>query len=465
MAGAGISEQQLQRYKEKFEADSKNKLAQNVVCKYDLLEVCVDRSVLHDTHQAFTHRVPEVKPMTNQRSSGRCWIFSCLNTMRIPYMKTINLEDFEFSQTHLFFWDKVERVNFFLNSLVDVFRKGEAVDGRLVSFLLMDPINDGGQWDMLVNLINKYGVMPKKCFPDSHSAGATRRMCTILKCKIREYAFQLKKLVDSKTSDEDIQKALADMMEEIYRICAICLGVPPTTFTWEYHDKTKQFHKLGPITPKQFYDEHVKPVFNVDDKICLVNDPRPSNTYNKVYTVEFLGNMVGGRQTLYNNQPISVLKKLAAESIKSGEAVWFGCDVGKHNSGKTGIMDLTIVNYDLVFGFSTLGLDKANRLIYGESLMTHAMVLTGVSVDEAEQVEAAEGSDMKTTKWRVENSWGEDRGEKGYFMMTDDWFSEFVYEVVIDKKYVPQEVQDVMKQAPVVLPAWDPMGALAMSKL
>uniref|UniRef100_A0A1A7XEQ4 Bleomycin hydrolase n=1 Tax=Iconisemion striatum TaxID=60296 RepID=A0A1A7XEQ4_9TELE len=229
-------------------------------------------------------------------------------------------------------------------------------------------------------------------------------------------------------------------------------GSPPDTICWEFRDKEKNFHRMGPLTPQQFYREHVKPLYNMQDKVCLVNDPRPQNPYGKLYSVEFLGNMVDGHNTLYNNQPIQLLKKAAADSIKDGEAVWFGCDVGKHFHSKLGINDMNVFNHDLVFGVSVKNLSKAERLIYGDSLMTHAMILTAVTDKDGK-----EGYE----KWRVENSWGDDRGNKGYLIMTDDWFSEYVYEVVVDKKFLPSEVLDVMQQEPIVLPAWDPMGALA----
>ncbi|XP_071789805.1 bleomycin hydrolase-like [Asterias amurensis] len=455
---AELTAAKVEAFKAEFNSDPKNKLAQNVAYKFDPLEVCVDSSIVQETQHAFQHKIADCKPISNQKNSGRCWIFACLNVMRNPFMKKVNIEDFEFSQSYLFFWDKVERMNYFLHTFVEVFRRGEPVEGRLVSFLLSDPTCDGGQWDMLTNLIEKYGVIPRKCFAESHTSCASRRMNLTLKSKVRGYAKQLQEMVQNKASDEEINKEITKMVAEVYRICSICLGTPPSTITWEYHDKNKAYHKVGPIAPKAFYEEYVKPVFNLQDKICIVNDPRPNNGYGKAYTVEYLSNMVEGRKTVYNNQPIELLKKVSLEMIKSGEPVWFGCDVGKHFTGKTGLLDLKAVNYDLVFGVTLPALDKANRLIFGESLMTHAMVLTGVSTEEKTE---GDSETSQTTKWRIENSWGEERGDKGYLLMTDDWFSEFVYEVVVDKKFLSQEIMDVLQQDPVVLPAWDPMGSLA----
>ncbi|XP_033123522.1 bleomycin hydrolase-like isoform X1 [Anneissia japonica] len=450
----------IKKFQTAFLAEPKNRLAQNVVTKYDPLEVCMDHTESQTVSHAYTYKVPEVKPVTNQKASGRCWIFACLNAMRLPFMKQMQLEDFEFSQSYLFLWDKIERINYFLHSYVEVFKKGETPEGRLVSFLLSNPTEDGGQWDMLVNLINKYGVMPKKLFKDVYTSEASSKMNMLLKNKIREFSKKLNEMVQEKKTDEEINAEILGMMQVVHRIVSICLGTPPTSFTWDYYDKNKVYKKIGPITPKDFYEQHVKPFYDVNDKVCIVNDPRPTNTYGKLYTVEYLGNMIGGRKTLYINQPIESMKQMTAASIKAGEAVWFGCDVGKHFHGKSGVLNMDQHNYEVVFDTNVNGLSKSDRLIYGESLMTHAMVFSAVSIDEAA---TEENNGMKTVKWRVENSWGEERGNKGYLMMTDNWFSEYLYEVVIDKTYVPADVLAIMDQEPVVLPAWDPMGALACS--
>uniref|UniRef100_A0A672I6G7 Bleomycin hydrolase n=1 Tax=Salarias fasciatus TaxID=181472 RepID=A0A672I6G7_SALFA len=422
----------------RLRAEPRYLLAQNVSTCIDPLEVCLHRQTVQDTVHIFQHSIPtEGKPITNQKNSGRCWIFSCLNVMRLPFMKKFNIEEFEFSQSYLFFWDKVERCYYFLQACVETAQRKEPVDGRLVQFLLSNPTNDGGQWDMLVNLI---GYRTAQRFVHRLEDGS------------REYCLRLRNMVASDATKAELSEAVDTMIEEVFRVASVCLGSPPETICWEYRDKDKNFNRMGPLTPQEFYREHVKPLYNIQDKVCLVNDPRPQNPYGKLYSVEFLGNMVGGRSTLYNNQPIQLLKKAAADSIKDGEAVWFGCDVGKHFHGKLGINDMNVFNHELVFGVSVKNLSKAERLIFGDSLMTHAMILTAVTDKDVK-----EGYE----KWRVENSWGDDRGNKGYLIMTDDWFSEYVYEVVVDKKFLSPEVMEVMQQEPVVLPAWDPMGALA----
>jgi len=491
MAKSGaLTSEVLDEFRSTFDASPKNQLCQNVVTKQDPLEACLRRKVLETTNHVYTHKTEEVKPVTNQKSSGRCWIFACLNAMRIPFIKAKNLDDFEFSQNYLFFWDKIERSNYFLNTIADSYRRSpkEDVGGRLVDFLLFSsdqPISDGGQWDMVVNLVEKHGLMPKKCFPEAYSCESSGRMNAILRSKLREFARDIHLHIDSVGPDDDasVKALIKEQMKTIFRIVSICLGIPPKSFTWEYTDKSKKYQKVSNVTPQEFYNEHVKPVFDAAEKVCLVTDPRPSNPTGKPYTVDCLGNVVDGRPTVYNNQPVETLVEIAAKSIKAGEPVWFGCQVGKHMASKQGILDLEAHDYQLVFDTQVnLNMTKAQRLIYGLSCMNHAMVLTGVSIvdEKGEAVtngESAGGDNScgeesaagevvppiggKVTKWRIENSWGEERNEKGYLTMTNDWFHEFVFEIVVDKKFCSQEVLDVFKQEPVVLPAWDPMGALA----
>lgn len=270
----------------------------------DPFDVCMSRRKLQSTNHVFEYKVDsEVKPTTDQKNSGRCWIFAALNCIRIPFAKSLNLEEFEFSQSHLFYWDKIERSNYFLHNIVQTAIRGEKLDGRLVCHLLNDPINDGGQWDMLVNLVQKYGVMPKKWFPETFCSGKTIRLNAILKSKLREFGKELRLMVEQSKSGEAIKARINDQMQQIYKIVGICLGIPPDTFVWEYQDKSKAYKSVGPVTPLEFYETHVKPVFDVDEKVCLVTDPRPENPYEKSYTIDCLGNVVGGRKILYNNQP------------------------------------------------------------------------------------------------------------------------------------------------------------------
>ena len=445
-----LSKEETNRYREEFYSSEKTRFAQNIVSQINPLKACLNPSAINASNHVFNHKVDEVKPMTAQGETGRCWLFAALNAMRIPFMKSMELDEMEFSQAHLYFWDKIEKSNYFLTTMAKVF-KDEAPDSRLASYLLQEPVKDGGQWDMFCNIIEKYGVMPKEAFPDTYSCKSDRNneMNKILNFKLREFAQELCEAVSRKESKEDVQKRIKGYMSTVFRIVGICLGVPPETFTWQYYDKSKKAHEIGPISPLEFYTTYVKPHFNVYDKICLVNDDR--NPMGKTYTVKHLGNVVDGKETRYYNQNVDVLVELASKSIQAGEPVWFGCDADKfwHDNG---FVDLKLYDFNLVFDTQIhLGMKKSDRLTYGGSFMNHAMLLTGVHI---------EGE--KPVKWRIENSWGEEKGAKGYWVMSNEWFKEFVFEVCVDRKFCSNEILDSLASLE-PLPPWDPMGALAKS--
>ena len=302
---------------------------------------------------------------------------------------------------------------------------------------------------MLVNIIKKYGVVPKSVMPETEASSNSRPMNQILTAKLREYAKMLRDMHERGASVDDLRQAKVKALEEFYRMLCIYLGKPPEKFFWEWRDKNDQFHREGEITPQKFYEKYVG--LDLDEMICLINAPTKDKPYNRLYTVQYLGNVVGGQIIRYLNTVIDVLKEAAASMIMDNRAVWFGCDVGKMLERNLGIMDTEVYNYPLVFG-TKLKLDKAGRLDYGHSRMTHAMVFTGVDIDD----------DGKPVKWRVENSWGTKIGDKGYMIMTDKWFDEYLYEITVSKKYLPSELLDVLETEPIVLPPWDPMGALAL---
>ncbi|TET80837.1 aminopeptidase [candidate division TA06 bacterium] len=443
-----VSKDDISRFSEVFDADPKNLLALNAVAKSGIGAVALNREVVNRVHHTYSHLI-ETPEVTNQKKSGRCWLFAGLNAFRLTAKKKLNLEKFELSQAYLMFWDKLEKANFFLENIIKT--RDEPLDGRLVMWLLANALPDGGQWDMFVNLIKKYGVVPKFAMPETESSSQSGPMNAVLVAKLREYAQVLRNMHADAASTDEMRSKKGEQMAEFYKMLTIHLGRPPQSFLWEWRDKDKEFHRHGDITPQKFFKEFVG--FDMDDMVCLINAPTKDKPYDKLYTVQYLGNVAGGEIVRYLNVPMEVLKKATAAMIADDRAVWFGCDVGKMMERKMGILDNELYDYELVFG-SQFKLDKAGRLDYGHSKMTHAMVLTGVDLDDT----------GKPIKWRVENSWGKKIGDKGYFVMADNWFNEFLYEVTVSKKYLTPELLEVLDTEPVVLPPWDPMGALARNE-
>ena len=442
-----IRHEDVGRFATAFDAEPKNLLALNAVSKNGIRAVALSRAVVNRTDHTYSHLI-ETPEATSQKKSGRCWLFAGLNTLRLAAMEKMNLESFELSQACLMFWDKLEKANFFLENIIET--RDEPLDGRLVMWLLADPLPDGGQWDMFVNLIEKYGVVPKSVMPETNSSSDSRPMNVLLIAKLREYAQVLREMHERSGSVEEMRQAKGEMMEEFYRMLSIHLGQPPSRFLWEWRDKDKEFHRHGEITPTEFFEQYVG--FDLGEMVCLINAPTKDKPYRRLYTVQYLGNVVGGHAVRYLNVDVETLRKATADMIVDGQAVWFGCDVGKMLEREMGILDLEVYDYELVYG-TRFRLDKAGRLDYGHSRMTHAMVFTGVDIDDS----------GKPIKWRVENSWGTKLGDKGYLVMADRWFDEFLYEVMISKKHLSPELLEVLDTEPVVLPPWDPMGALARS--
>ena len=373
-------------------------------------------------------------------------MFAALNTFRHQISQTFHIKDFELSQNYTFFWDKFEKANYFYENILAT--SNESLTSRKVAFLLQTPQQDGGQWDMLVAIIQKYGIVPKQIMPETFSSSQSREINDFLNKKLRKDAVTLRKMIaDSKTSEE-IAQVKESMLQEIYNLLATSLGTPPDSFDFSYVDTDGKYQLKQNLTPQSFYDEFIGR--DLADYVSVINAPTADKPYNHMYSVELLGNVVGGKEVRHLNVDIETFKKLAIDQLKAGEAVWYGCDVGQSSTKDSGIMATDVYSVS-----ETLDIDyqmtKAERLDYGESLMTHAMVITGVDL-----------VDDKPTKWKIENSWGDKVGTKGYFVMSDDWLNEYTYQIVINKKFLPAELQDIVKKDDVtVLAPWDPMGALA----
>ena len=439
----GVTEAQIEEFRKSFDSDPSATVAQNAVSNADLSTLALRRDLVQNMDFSFSTKLDEWSA-TNQRRSGRCWLFATLNLFRVGAMKKMNVKNFEFSQAHIHFWDKLERANHFLEAILET--SDRPVDDRTIHFLLSDPIGDGGQWNMATNLIRKHGLVPMSAYPESHSSSNTRSMNTVLKDILRTTASEIRGILDGGGSKNEARKHKEERMKEIWRVLCIHLGTPPEKFDWQWRDKDKEFHRKGTMTPLEFVDEYVE--VDWEEYICIVNDPR--NEYYRTYTVDFLQNVAGGPPVVYLNVPSDEMKDITQRLLEDGIPVWMGCDVGKNMARKRGLWDADLYDLKGLYGIQ-FGMEKADRLRFGQTMMTHAMLFTGVDV-----------VDGKPRRWRVENSWGsEDSGEKGFYTMNDNWYDEHMFEIAAPKDYLTDEMKSGLKGDPIVLPAWDPMGSLA----
>ena len=431
----GISEAMLERIRSGYAATPEQKAVKNALASNSIAALAVNSENLAmcDTH--FSHRVT-TRGITNQKSSGRCWLFTGLNVLRAKMIREYDLPEFEFSQNYCSFYDLLEKSNLFLQAVIDT--RDAGLDDRKVDWLMKNPIGDGGQFTGVSNLIMKYGVVPKSAMPETYQSDNTIGMTSILKQKLREYALELRAMQPAK-----IQERKTEMLTEIYRILVECLGVPPTEFEWTYYDKSGNEVTRRTYTPKSFYDEFIGEDLE-RNYVMIMNDP--SREYGKVYEIEYDRHVYDGENWLYVNLPIERIKEIAIASIKDNTAMYFSCDVGKFMDRAKGTLDLKNFDYESLFATS-FPMDKRERIQTFASGSSHAMTLIAVDLNEAED----------PVKWMVENSWGASSGYQGCLIMTDEWFDEYMFRLVAERKYVPEDVLKMLDQKPTLLPAWDPM--------
>nr|MDW8627548.1 aminopeptidase C [Streptococcus suis] len=418
---------------------------ENAVSHNGLLKSLETRQSAIDNDYVFSIDLTK-DAVSNQKASGRCWMFAALNTFRHKLISDFKLENFELSQAHTFFWDKYEKSNWFLEQIIAT--ADQEIGSRKVKFLLDTPQQDGGQWDMVVALFEKYGVVPKSVYPESISSSASRELNQYLNKLLRQDAQILRDLLAKGASSKEVQIQKENLLQEIFNFLAVNLGLPPRSFDFAYRDKDNVYHRNTNVTPQAFYEKYVG--LKLSDYVSIINAPTTDKPYNKSYTVELLGNVVGAPAVRYLNVEMNRFKELAIAQLKAGESVWFGSDVGQSSNRQNGIMATNTYDFSSGLGIH-FHQDKAGRLDYSESLMTHAMVLTGVDLDDNEQ----------PLKWKVENSWGDKVGDKGYFVASDSWMDEYTYQIVVRKEFLTQEELAAYQAQPQVLAPWDPMGALA----
>ena len=429
-----------------YEANPKFAAMENAISHNGLLASLEKRSAAVENTPIFSLDLTKDK-VSDQKASGRCWMFAALNTFRHKMIAGFQLEDFELSQAHTFFWDKYEKSNWFLEQVLAT--ADQELTSRKVKFLLDTPQQDGGQWDMVVALFEKYGVVPKSVYPESISSSNSRELNQILNKLLRQDAQILRELAAKGAESAELQAKKEELLQEVFNFLAMNLGLPPCQFDFSYRDKDNNFHSESGLTPQVFFKKYVD--LKLDDYVSIINAPTADKPYGKSYTVEMLGNVVGSKPVRYLNVEMDRLKELAIAQMQAGETVWFGSDVGQSSNRKAGIMADGMYDFTSSMDIQ-LTQDKAGRLDYSESLMTHAMVLTGVDLDENE----------KAKKWKVENSWGEKVGNKGYFVASDSWMDEYTYQIVVRKEFLTEAELAAYEAEPIVLAPWDPMGALAL---
>ena len=380
-------------------------------------------------------------PVTNQRQSGRCWIFSALNTLREDTAKKLKLEKFEFSQNYVAFWDKLEKINFYMESVIELADKGW--DDRTLDWINRWGVSDGGQWDMFTALVEKYGLVPKDAMPETASSNATRTINTLTNRRLRRFCADVKAAAGDK---DDIEALKEDCLNELYRMQCSCFGVPPKKFDFEYVDKDNKYHCVKDLTPKAFFKKYVD--WDFTDYASLIHSPTEDKPYYKRYTVKYLGNVVG-KKVKHLNLPLDEFKKAVIDQLKDGKVVWFGSDCSPFGDRQGGFWAPESFDFDSLFNID-FSITKEDALNSRESAMNHAMVITGVNLD-----------DGKPTKWKIENSWGDEIAHKGYFVASDEWFDRYVYQAVVNKKYLSNKAVKALNSKLVELEPWDPMGTLA----
>ncbi len=436
----GITPEMLERISEGYTGTPEQKAVRNALSSNPVsaLAVNADNLAMMDTHFS---DVVRTEGITDQKSSGRCWLFTGLNVLRAKMIEQYGLGDFYLSQNYLFFYDQLEKSNLFLQAIIDT--RDLPWDDRTVDWLFRNPLSDGGQFTGVSNLIMKYGMVPAEIMPETYSANNTSQMASLIKRKLREYALEIRENAGMK--DKALAERKEQMLSEVYRMLVCFLGQPPVSFEWTMRDAEGNVLSTKQYTPQSFYAEYIGEDLE-DNYIMVMNDP--SREYGKVYEIEYDRHVYDGHNWLYINLPIERIKEMAIASIKGGCAMYFSCDVGKFLDSRRGTLNLDNFDYESLMG-TTFGMDKADRVRTYDSGSTHAMTLIAVDID-------GQGAPVK---WMVENSWGPSAGYQGKLIMTDEWFEEYMFRVVVEKRFVPADILDMMKQQPIKLPPWDPMFA------
>lgn len=424
-----------------YEKNAANKALRNAIGANSLRKLALNQENAATPDTWFSTKVNS-SGITDQQKSGRCWLFTGTNVLRAKVMAKTGVKNFHFSQAYNFFYDQLEKSNLFLQGIIDT--RKQPLDDKMVEWLFRNPLSDGGQFTGVSDLIAKYGVVPKDVMPETYSSNNTNEIAALMKRKLREFGMQLRENAEQGASVKQLEQQKVEMMKTIYRMLVYAYGEPVTSFTWAPKINGKTTGTPKTYTPQSFYQEVCGGEDLNANYVMLMNDP--SRPYNKVYEIDYDRHTYDGHNWLYINLPIEDIKAMAIASLKDSTMMYFSCDVGKELNSQNGMLDLKNYDYESLFGTS-FGMNKKQRIQSFDSGSTHAMTLMAVDLDE----------NGKSKKWMVENSWGATHGHQGHLIMTDEWFDEYMFRVVVNKKYCPQQVLDLLKQKPVRLPAWDPM--------
>lgn len=432
----GITQDMLNQIKSSYKHTPADKAIYNAMAETSIAVLAKNHENLANFDTNFTNKVVS-HGITDQQQSGRCWLFTGLNVLRAQMMAKYGLDEMEFSQNYCFFYDQLEKANLFLQGIIDTREK--PMDDKMVEWLFRNPISDGGQFTGISDVIGKYGVVPSSVMPETYSSENTSQIARLVGLKLREFGLQLRDEAAKGVKVSALEAKKTEMLSTVYRMLALAFGEPVERFTWTMNGETKEY------TPQSFYQEYLGNDLT-NNYVMLMNDP--SREYYKCYEIDFDRHVYDGKNWTYVNLPVEDIKAMAIESIKDSTMMYFSCDVAKFLDSKRGTLDLKNFDYESLMG-TTFGMNKKQRVQTFASGSSHAMTLMAVDLDK----------DGKPKKWMVENSWGAEAGYKGHLIMTDEWFDEYMFRLVVEKKYVPEKVLNILKQKPIRLPAWDPMFA------
>ncbi len=443
MKATPITQEQLNRWSENYQSSQERQIATLALSRTDLKDVIFVSEAAFAMRNKFSIELTTL-PVANQMRTGRCWLFAATNVLRERIANRLNLEKFGLSQSYLAFWDKFERANYFLESIIET--ADLPADDRTVAFVLTTGVHDGGQWDMFANIVRKYGVVPKDAYGETFQSSHSHSMNSVLNRNMKVCAVKLRRMIAEGASEEAVQAEKAAMLDKVYGFLCSCYTEPPKAFDFEYVDKDKQYHIEKGYTPQSFCQKYVGVL--LEQTVSVIHAPTADKPYHKTFTIRMLGNVVGGRPVKHLNLTMEEMKAAIIRQLEAGKVVWFGSDVGKYGDREAGIWDDNSYNAQLFTGLD-LALSKEDSLNLWFAAMNHAMVITGVNIE-----------DGKPTRWKIENSWGDEKGDKGYYMCSDSWFDQYVFQAAIEKEYLG-DLAALAQQEPIVLAPWDPMGTLA----